>query len=76
MSLDIAKSVTKNMAVMTGTQVITYISSFILMIFLPRYLGPEDYGRLYLGISITGIFTIFIEFGCRYSIAKAVSRDR
>ncbi len=75
MSIEIAKSVSKSVAILTGTQIITYVSSFILMIFLPRYLGPEEYGRLYLGISMTGIFTIFVELGCRYSIAKAVSRD-
>jgi O-antigen/teichoic acid export membrane protein len=75
MSVEIAKSVSKSVAVLTGTQIITYVSSFILMIFLPRYLGPEEYGRLYLGMSMTGIFTIFVELGCRYSIAKAVARD-
>ncbi len=59
---------------MTGARFITYISSFVLMLFLPRYLGPEEYGRLYLGISITAMFSVFIDFGGRYSISKAVSR--
>lgn len=74
MSSDIATSVSKNVAVMTGARFITYISSFVLMLFLPRYLGPEEYGRLYLGISITAMFSVFIDFGGRYSISKAVAR--
>jgi O-antigen/teichoic acid export membrane protein len=76
MSLEIAKSVTKNTAVMMGSQVITWVSSFILMLFLPRYLGTVEYGRLYLATSIIGMGLIFIDFGGRYSISKEVSRFR
>lgn len=76
MSLDVAKSVTKNTAVMMGSQVITWVSSFVLMLFLPRYLGSVDYGRLYLAMSVTVIFEIIIDFGGRYSVTKDISRSR
>jgi O-antigen/teichoic acid export membrane protein len=76
MSIEIAKSVTKNAAVLMGSQAITWSMSFILMLFLPRYLGSVDYGRLYLANSIFGIFMVFIDFGGRYSIAKEISRER
>ncbi len=46
------------------------------MLFLPRYLGPVDYGRFYLGQTIVAMFALFIEFGGNYSITKAVSRSR
>ncbi len=74
MSSDIAKSVTKNMTVMMGSQVVTWISTFVLMIFLPRYLGSEEYGRLYLAMSVSMMFQVFIEFGGSYFISKEVAR--
>lgn len=71
-----ATSIAKNTTAMMASQAITWASSFILMLFLPRYLGSEDYGRLYLAISITMIFQILIDFGGSYYIAKEVSRAR
>lgn len=76
MSREIARSVTKNTAVMMGSQAVTWISSFILMMFLPRYLGSEAYGRMFLAMSVTSIFQIFIEFGGHYYITKFVARDK
>jgi O-antigen/teichoic acid export membrane protein len=61
---------------MLTSQVVTWISSFVLMLFLPRYLGSEDYGRLYLAMSIAMIFQLVIEFGGPYLIMKEVSRAR
>jgi O-antigen/teichoic acid export membrane protein len=61
---------------MMGSQVVTWVSTFILMLFLPRYLGSVEYGRLYLAISVTMIFQIIIDFGGSYFIAKEISRSR
>src|SRR5258707_14253085 len=74
MSFSAVTSITKNTMVMMSSQLITWVSSFILMMFLPRYLGSEDYGRLYLAISIGMIVQIIIEFGGNYFIPKEVSR--
>jgi O-antigen/teichoic acid export membrane protein len=76
MSLEIAKNISKNVTVLAGTRVITYISGFVLIIFLPRYLGAEDYGKLFLGISIVSMASIFIDFGGRYLITKEISRSK
>lgn len=70
-----AKSVTKNVAVLSFTRVITTSSTLVLMMFLPRCLGAVGYGRLYLGQSIAGIFALLIEFGGNYSIMKAVAKN-
>lgn len=59
-----------------SSQVVTWTMSFILLLFLPRYLGPVDYGRLYVAKSIMIIFSLFIDFGGRYSISKEVARNR
>ncbi|MFI5251240.1 MAG: flippase [Bacteroidota bacterium] len=75
MSLDVVRSIAKNTSVMMASQVITWISSFILMLLLPRYLGTEDYGRLYLAISLSLISQSVIEFGGPFLVAKEISRS-
>lgn len=76
MNKEIAKSIAKNTSVLMGSQAVTWAMSFLLMLFLPRYLGSVDYGRLYLAGSIFSIFMLLIDFGGRYSITKEVSRTR
>lgn len=73
---DIVKSVGRNASVMMMQHVITLGSTFFLMLFLPRYLGPVEYGRLFLAASVTDIFRIFVVYGSNYSVAKEVSRSR
>lgn len=75
MSVEVAKSISNNVTVLTGTRVITSLAGFVLMLFLPRYLGPDEYGALFLGNSIVIIGSIVIDFGGRYVISKAVSRE-
>ncbi|MCC5941165.1 MAG: flippase [Balneolaceae bacterium] len=71
----IGQSVANNVSVMFGAQVITWASSFLLLYFLPRYLGPEDFGRLYLALSIKMILGLLIDFGGNYLIPKEVARS-
>jgi len=72
---EIGKSVARNMSVMFGAQVITWASSFLLLYFLPRYLGSEDFGRLYLALSIKMMLGLVIDFGGNYLIPKEVARS-
>jgi len=76
MNNSIAHSLAKNTTVMFSSQLATWASSFVLMLVLPRYLGSEEYGRLFLAISVTLIAQIFIEFGGNYFIAKEISREK
>src|ERR1700741_5295325 len=76
MNIDIANSVAKNTAVQMAQQLITWASSFLLMLFMPRYLGPINYGRLYLAMSISGIFLMLIDFDGRIGISKRIARSR
>lgn len=75
MNVKIAQSVARNTASQMFQQVITWASSFALMMFLPRILGPVDYGRLYLATSISGIFLMVVDFDGRIGIAKRISRS-
>src|SRR6056297_1735903 len=71
----IARSVAKNMSVMLGAQMVTWVSGFVLLYFLPRYLGSEDFGRLYLALSIKMMMGLLIDFGGNFLIPKEVARS-
>ncbi len=73
---EVRESVARNMSVMVGAQVVTWGSSFLLLYFLPRYLGPEDFGRLYLALSVKMILGLFVDFGGNYLIPKEVARSK
>ena len=76
MNTEIAHSVAKNTTVQMAQQLVTWASSFALMLFLPRYLGPVNYGRLYLAMSISAIFLMLIDYDGRVGIAKRIARAR
>ena len=75
MNVETAHSVAKNTALQMMQQIITWGSSFVLMMFLPRYLGPVNYGRLYLATSIAAIFLMLVDFDGRLGIAKRIARS-
>ena len=75
MSDQTATHVARNTLVMLAQQFATGLSSLLLMMFLPRYLGPEDFGRLSLALSITSMFGAFVGFGGFQQVAKMVSRS-
>lgn len=72
----VIKGIAKNTSVLLFQQVVTWASTFLLMLFLPRYLGPENFGRLYLAQSFRDIFILLVGYGGNYLVAKAVSRER
>jgi O-antigen/teichoic acid export membrane protein len=76
MFTDIMTRIAKNTSILLFQQVITWASTFVLMLFLPRYLGPVEFGRLYLAQSVRDIFIILVTFGGNYLVAKAVSREK
>lgn len=54
--------------IMLIQQLATWTATFVLMLLLPRYLGPVDFGRLYLAMSVAAICQIVVNFGASYSI--------
>lgn len=54
----------------------TWASTFVLLLFLPRYLGPVEYGRLFLVVSVTGMFSVLVNYGANFLLAKQVARAR
>jgi O-antigen/teichoic acid export membrane protein len=76
MSREAFKSIARNSSVMLVQLLCTWASTFLLLLFLPRYLGPVEYGRLYLSITIAWIFGMLISYGGNYLVAKKVARAR
>lgn len=72
----VGKSIAQNVSVLFSAQVVTWGSGFLLLYFLPRYLGSEDFGRLYLALSIKMMLGLLIDFGGNYLIPKEVARSR
>lgn len=75
MKSQISNSVARNFSIMFVAQMVNWVSSFVLLMFLPRYLGSEDYGRLYLALSIKMMVGLFIDFGGNFLIPKEVARS-
>src|SRR5690625_2019105 len=76
MKSEVGRSIMRNLSVMFGAQGLTWISGFVLLFFLPRYLGSEDFGRLYLAMSVVAIMGLLVDFGGNYLIPKEVARSR
>lgn len=76
MKSKIGKTIARNFSILFGAHAITWVTSFVLLMFLPRYLGSEDYGRLYLALSIKMILGLLIDFGGNYLIPKQVARSQ
>jgi len=72
---DTARGLIKNTSILAAQQVITMTSSVILTFFLPRYLGPVEYGSLFLAGSYVMMLQVFVNYGSNYLIAKQVARD-
>lgn len=71
---DVASGVAKNMSIMLFQQIATWISTFILMMFLPRMLGPSIYGQLFVAISLVEMFRVIVAYGSSLYLAKTTSR--
>ena len=76
MTNGVGRSLTQNTAVMVLTQIITWGSTFVLMIVLPRTLGSEEYGRIFVAVSVAMVLDVFIAFGGQYHITKEISLGR
>lgn len=68
--------IARNTRMMMSSQLVTWVSSFVLMSFLPRYLGAEEYGRLYFAISLNALAGLVMDLGLTMLVVKEVARNR
>lgn len=67
-------TIAKNAGFLLTSQAATWVLTLILMVFLPRYLGAEGMGHIYLANSIWGIIGVLIAFGMDTYLTKEISR--
>lgn len=66
----------KNFTVLLSSQVITWLLSLLLVIFLPRYLGAATVGKLHLATALWSIMAVVMAFGTNTLMVTEVARDR
>jgi O-antigen/teichoic acid export membrane protein len=68
-------SIARNTSYFTLALVIQKIISLVYFTIYARVLGPADLGQYYFAISITSIFSIFIDFGLGNVITREVAKQ-
>lgn len=75
-SIDIARSILKNIVALAGGEIICRALGLILVISLARYLGPKDYGIYTLALTFYTIFLLITNLGIDTLLTRDISRDR
>lgn len=70
------RTIAKNMGALAIAQVITVISVAVLFIFIARFLGAIEFGKLGFAQSFTGILVIFADIGLSVLTIREVARDK
>lgn len=69
------KKIAKNTLFLTYQDIIDKVLTVIFLIFLTRYLGPEEFGKYSFAYAFVSLFSIFIAFGLEPLIVREVARD-
>jgi O-antigen/teichoic acid export membrane protein len=69
------KTIAKNASFLMLSQLVTWGLSLIIMIVLPRYLGPEVTGKYYTAVAVWAIMGMVITFGMDMLLAKEIAKD-
>src|SRR4030088_1175341 len=66
---------TRNLAVLAGSQVVTWSLGLLWTIFIPRALGPRGLGELTIATAVTGVIAVISGFGLGTLMVKEIARD-
>lgn len=72
--MSLTRSVLRNAAVQSGSQMITWVLTWVLLLWLPRELGDDGYGRLFFALSSAMVASIFVNLGIHTWLTKEVSQ--
>lgn len=65
----------RGFSVLLSSQLITWALTLGYTVLVPRYLGPEDMGRLSLAYAVTYILAFVLELGMIKYVTREVARD-
>jgi O-antigen/teichoic acid export membrane protein len=69
-------SIVRNSTILASAKVISSAIGLAVIALLPRILGNAEFGRLYLAISVAGIFGTVVNLGLSQVVTREVARDR
>ncbi|MGB9844836.1 flippase [Methanothermobacter tenebrarum] len=68
--------IVKNMGVTGTAQILTALISFVLVIYLARFLGEADFGKYNFAFSFTSLFVIFADLGVNQLLIREIAREK
>ena len=74
--MDIVRSVTKNITVLSLANIAEKLLYFVLVIFMARYLGDAEFGKFIFAISFCNIFVILSDFGLNTFLIREIAREK
>lgn len=74
--LSTIRNTSKNFASLTASQLVNRFLGAIILLYMPRYLGPSDYGVYMTALSFFGLINVFSGYGLDGLFIKDVSRDK
>ncbi|MCF7849220.1 MAG: flippase [Kiritimatiellales bacterium] len=63
----------RNSAIQGSSQILTWSLSWVLLVVLPRFLGDEGFGKLFLALSYSMVFSTLINLGINKYLIKEVA---
>ena len=66
---------TRNVAILAGSQAVTWSLSLFWTVFVPRALGPSGLGELTIATAVTGVIGVVAGFGIGTLLVKEIARD-
>ena len=70
-----SRLVARNVLVTLATQILSWGLSFLVTLYLPRYVGSGGLGALTLAGSFAGIFSIGVGLGTSTVLTRDIARD-
>lgn len=70
------QTIYKNTLWITVSEVISKGVAFFLLIWVARYFGPNDYGKIAFSLSYVALFAFFIDFGFTSIVIREIARDQ
>ena len=65
----------RNLAVLAGSQVVTWTLSLAWTIFVPRALQPKGMGELTIATAVTGVISVIASLGIGTLLTKEIARE-
>jgi len=74
--LNTVRKIAKNSVVIFAAQGISYLLSFLYMMYLARDLGPANFGVLSFAIAYSNMFSVFFDWGLQTFVTREISRNK